>query len=141
MKITKIEMGIYGLKGKFRNPVFSELPFVVPVTPVVGTPTRVAGLDGWPDHLAPRKITYEVTLLESALELCRGGFAVAYLPKFVVRLHNQTVSPRKQLERLSTKQEASIAPQDVYLIKRKSDAEGANAKKLARIIREVCNTN
>jgi len=94
MKITKIEMGIYGLKGKFRNPVFSELPFVVPVTPVVGTPTRVAGLDGWPDHLAPRKITYEVTLLESALELCRGGFAVAYLPKFVVRLHNPTVSPR-----------------------------------------------
>lgn len=58
----------------------NDLSFVVPIHPAEGTPSKVIGPDGWPDHLIERQIKYRVTMMESAMELCREGHAVAYLP-------------------------------------------------------------
>ena len=55
LKITKFKMSIFGRKDIFKNHSFNELPFVVPITPISGSPTKVKGLDGWPDNQLPKK--------------------------------------------------------------------------------------
>jgi len=138
VKILDIEMAVYGAGERFQDEAFEELPFVVPVTPIAGSPNKVKGLDGWPDHVAPRNIIHQVTLMESALELCRRGQVVAYLPSFVVRLHNETVIPSRRLQKVRILQNKFIQKQAVYLIKRKSDLESPLFKKLAKVIRTSC---
>jgi hypothetical protein len=59
--------------------------------PIPGSPTKMNGLDGWPDEKILRKIKYKVTMMESTLELCRQGKACAYLPQFIIQMHNETV--------------------------------------------------
>ncbi|MBC7690905.1 MAG: LysR family transcriptional regulator [Methylotenera sp.] len=135
MKLGDIEMGIYGKKGLFEKMDFKDIPFALPVAPVSGSPNKVRGTDGWPDDEYPRNGKYRVTLMESALELCRQGLAVSYLPKFVVDLHNETAKEAYQLKKktLMTRQPSSEHP--VYLIKRKSDPESADMKRLAKAFR------
>lgn len=128
LKVQAIEMGLFGKENA---------PFVVPVSPVEGSPNKVKGLDGWPDNNFPRDIQFEVTLMESALGLCREGLAVAYLPKFVVKLHNQIAKPSYQLKELELPKNFKKNKDYVYLIKRKSDKEGTEAKKLAQVVRKV----
>jgi len=137
LKVTSIEMGIFGLKDKFRT----NLPFAVPITPVQGAANKVKGLDGWPDHEVPREVKYRVTMMESALELCRQGLAVAYLPKFVAELHNQKVQKQFQLHNYRLPNRMKLQKQDVYLIKRQSDLENSLHKKIAKAIRMICNGN
>jgi DNA-binding transcriptional LysR family regulator len=86
-------MGIFGRVKQNESLDYGALKFVIPVTPIEGSPNKVRGLDGWPDDAFPRQVRYQVQMLETALGLCRRGLAVAYLPKFLVRLHNQTVRP------------------------------------------------
>ena len=140
LKVTTIEMGVFGSRKAFTNLPLSEVPFVVPVTPLQGTPSKVVGLDGWPDNLVRRRVKYRVTLMESALELCRFGLAVAFLPRFVVELHNAKV---REDFRLSAWKgplplKGKYIHQPVYLVKRKGDVEGPQLKKLARALRLVC---
>jgi DNA-binding transcriptional LysR family regulator len=135
LRVAQVEMGVFRRRGAFSEPAFDQLPFVVPVTPVTGSPDRVRGLDGWPDHLRRRNIRYRVTLMESALELCRQGLAVAFLPRFVVRAHNAKLKPEYRLEPIEIPAGASLGKQAVYLIKRKTDVEDVPMKKLARAIR------
>ena len=77
LKVTTVEMGVFGA-SKWLDKAFDELPFVIPVAPVSGTPSKVQGLDGWPDHLRHRNIVFRVALLETALNLCRQGLAVGF---------------------------------------------------------------
>jgi DNA-binding transcriptional LysR family regulator len=87
-KVASLLMGVFKSKNSFKDCNQKSLPFVAPVYPLYGTPTRVKGLDGWPEDAYQRKIKYEVTLLESALELCRQGLCVGYFPSFIVEKHN-----------------------------------------------------
>ncbi|MBI2027144.1 MAG: LysR family transcriptional regulator [Deltaproteobacteria bacterium] len=135
LKVTHIEMAVFG-RPHFKKMPLSKMPFVVPIIPVEGSPNKIKGLDGWPDHEHPRLKKYKVTLMESAMELCRHGLAVAYLPKFVVDLHNKSVVKERKLVDLSIK--IAKQKQDVFLIKRKSDAEGVIAKKLSKVLRLIC---
>ena len=57
---------------------------MVPALPITGSPTLVRGLDGWPEDAYERHVKYEVTLMESALELCRQGRVAGYFPRFIV---------------------------------------------------------
>ena len=91
LKISTVRMGVYGKPSFLKTRSFEQLPFAVPILPISGAPTKVSGLDGWPDDRLPRYQKYKVTLMESALELCRQGRCVAYLPSFIVHLHNQRV--------------------------------------------------
>lgn len=140
-RITSIEMGIFGtaeLKKSLAAQEFSAWPFVIPIQPISGSPNKVQGLDGWPDDRWPRHVGHRVTMMESALSICRQALAVAYLPTFVVRYHNQIVKPKFQLEALATPKGLPALKQDVYLVKRKSDVESSAAKKLAKAVRLGC---
>ncbi len=139
MKITEIEMGVFTQKGSFPDVAQKDLPFVVPAEPLNDTPSRIRGLDGWPEDAYKRKIRYEVTLLESALELCRQGKAAGYFPKFVVEEHNLRMKPEFQLERRRSPYGGRVCTTDVYLVKRKVQKESPEIKQIAKAIRLVCN--
>jgi len=136
-KITSIEMAIYGMSSRFKKTEFSHLPFVVPNIPISGTPSKAKGLDGWPDHLTPRTIKYRVTMMETALDLCRRGQCVGYFPKFVVDLHNNATRAEFNLDELSGPKGAKLGTQDVFMIKRKSDLESKSFKKIGRALRTL----
>ncbi|MBY0416141.1 MAG: LysR family transcriptional regulator substrate-binding protein, partial [Bdellovibrionales bacterium] len=135
IKICDIQMGVFGIKTLFTKKDFKNLPFVIPVRPIASAPTKARGLDGWPDDKVFRQIFYRVTLMESALEMCRQGLAVAYLPSFIVKLHNLRVKKEYQLNALAQPLKLNERKQSVYLVKRKGDIEDQIDKKLARALR------
>jgi hypothetical protein len=75
--------------------------------------------------------------METALEICRRGAAVAYLPTFIVHLHNLRVLDKFHLCSLPLPKNLPIQKQSVYLIKRKSDVEDDQFKKVARALRQI----
>lgn len=136
-KVGSIEMAVYGLKNSFEKIDFQQLPFVIPYSKVEGAPSKAKGLDGWPDNEHPRKIKYQVTMMETALDLCRRGLCVGYFPKFVVELHNETVLHTLRLEKIKSPLSTKSSRQDLFLIKRKTDVEDSNFKKVARALRNL----
>lgn len=138
LKIASIEMGVFIQAGAFSGISQKNLPFVVPVVPFQDMPTRVRGLDGWPPDVYERKVFYRVTLLESALELCRQGRAAGYFPIFIAREHNLRVKKEYRLERCPSPYPGRICRSDVYIIKRKSSEETSIIKQIAKAIRLIC---
>jgi DNA-binding transcriptional LysR family regulator len=136
-----IRMGVYGRASRFLKTAFLQLPFAIPIAPVQGSPNRVRGLDGWPDDRLPRLVRYRVTLMESALELCRKGLAVAYLPRFVVTLHNASVRPGLALDELpGPHQSEKTSLQTIYVVRRKADVDRREIALVSRAVRTICRT-
>ncbi len=138
LKVASIEMGVFTAEGAFPTAGQQDLPFVVPVNPIFGSPSRVRGLDGWPDDAYPRKIKYKVTLLESALELCRRKKAAGFFPVFVVELHNAVVQKEFRLVRRQSPYKGRVCKTDVFIVKRKADVENTTMKQLAKAVRLYC---
>ncbi len=137
LKICHVEMGIYGL-SKFLNNELSALPFAAPLSPIGNTPTKVRGLDGWPDHLKARNIQFHVELMQSALELCRRGLAVAFLPQFIAHLFNERILEKDRLRKINLKNSTGLhEKQPVYIVKRKNESESPEIKKVARALRLI----
>lgn len=138
LRVQEIEMGLFGNPDLMKKHDFNDVPFAAPVSPVEGSPNKVRGLDGWPDDAFPRRIQYRVTMLETALGLCREGLAIAYLPAFVGRLHNEIVKPSLKLDSIAKPARFPKTKDYVYIVKRKSDHEGVEAKRMAMAIRQLC---
>ena len=138
VRVATVRMGIFARRGAFTKTPFERIPFAIPVLPLSGVPTRVEGLDGWPEHRLPRRVAYRVTLMETALALCREGLAAVYLPAFVARLHDEALSPSRRLEELSLPTGLGDSRHPVYLISRRDEPERAWARRLARALREEC---
>jgi DNA-binding transcriptional LysR family regulator len=135
VKVTSILMGVYKRKNSFKDLLQEELPFVVPIFPLTGAPTRVKGLDGWPEDAYQRQVKYEVSLLESAMELCRQGKCVGYFPSFIADRHNRKYREDYALERHPYNKSLKRCNVDVYLVKRKDRTEDRDAKMLSKLIR------
>jgi len=139
LKVCSVEMGVFTHKDAFPGIAQPHIPFVVPVFPITGTPTRVRGLDGWPEDAYPRIIKHQVTLMETALELCRQGEVAGYFPKFIIDEHNRRYKEEFQLTRKTTPHKGRVCMTDVFIVKRKSDIEDSKTiKQLARAIRLTC---
>ncbi|MCC6137860.1 MAG: LysR family transcriptional regulator, partial [Bdellovibrionaceae bacterium] len=132
LKVTSIEMGVYVLKNAFKGVRQQDLPYVVPVMPLQGVPTKVRGLDGWPEDAYKRKVLHQVTLLESALELCRQGRVAGYFPTFIASEHNKRVREELKLERRRIPNNTRVCTSDVFIVKRKSSQESVLIKKVAK---------
>ena len=137
LKVTEVEMGLYGKTSFFKDSDISKVPFVAPNVPVSGTPSKAKGLDGWPDDKHPRNIKYYVAMMETALDLCRRGNCIGYFPKHVVELHNETVLSKYKLDNLDCPLRKKQRKFDVYMIKRKSDLEDAKFKKVSKQLRLI----
>lgn len=138
LKIGQIRMGLFHNNKSFEKLKIGEIPFVVPLPPPKGElPSKIKGLDGWPEGSAARMIRYRVAMMESALALCREGMAIAYLPEFVVKLHNQVTKAEYSLKQypFSERTLAKCIHQDVFLVKRKAAVESNMHKKVAKLLR------
>lgn len=137
VKAGSIEMGVFARKGAFKGVRQQDLPYVIPVQPLQGVPTKVRGLDGWPEDAYRRKVLHRVTLLESALELCRQGRVAGYFPSFIAREHNTRVRPNFQLERRQSPYSGRICRADVFLVKRQGTPETSEFRQLAAAVRNL----
>lgn len=137
-KIAYTDMAIFRKKNCFEKIPFKDLPFVAPIQPVLGAPNKPQEFDGWPDSKLNRLTKFRVTMLESALELCRQGLCVVYLPTFIAHLHNKTVKAEFQLQMISFPKELPIHKQAIYIAKRKADPETQLFNKIDQAIRAVC---
>jgi DNA-binding transcriptional LysR family regulator len=135
-EITKIRMGVFGLR-KFRDVSLAHLPFVAPLPLTEGTPSKVVGLDGWPDHKHSRNIKYQVAMMESAMQLCRQGLSVAYLPEFVVELHNKSILPEFRLIEHNSPVSQKDGLQSVFIIHRKNAIESSLNRQIAKCLRSL----
>ena len=138
VKITRILMGAYAIKGRFDDQKLEEVPFVVPVSPLDGTPSGVKGSDAWPENRFERKAAYKVDLLATGLELTRLGLCAIFIPQFVARLHNEGAPTKFHLHALPLPKSMPQVHRDVYIVKRESTAENDTIKKVAKAIREIC---
>ena len=138
MKVLSIEMGVYTKKDAFKGVPQPDLPFVVPVMPLQGSPTRIRGLDGWPEDAYERKVLHKVTMMESALELCRQGRVAGYFPVFIANEHNKRVSESLVLERRKSPYPGRVCKADVFIVKRKSFEGTDIIKQIAKGLRLVC---
>lgn len=140
LKVASVELGVYIKKGAFKGVAQEDLPFVVPVMPLQGVPTRIRGLDGWPEDAFQRKVVHRVTLMESALELCRQGRVAGYFPVFIVDEQNKRMCAKYQLERQRSPRNPNckVRNANVYIVKRKSSSESLVIKQLARVVRQIC---
>lgn len=91
-------MGVYARADRFSGLDALSTPFAIPLDPVADSPLFARAQDGWPDETYPRHALFHVDSLEGGLELCRSGRAAAFLPDFVVHLHNRNVVPGAQLQ-------------------------------------------
>jgi DNA-binding transcriptional LysR family regulator len=138
LKVTSIEMGVFTHQDAFIDVDQREIPFVTPVSPLFSNASRVRGLDGWPDNAYNRIVNFQVSLMESALELCRQGRCAGYFPTFIVEEHNARMNDKFQLRRCPSPYEGRVCSTDVFIIKRNSDEEGAIIKQISKAIRMVC---
>jgi DNA-binding transcriptional LysR family regulator len=133
LRAGKVSMGIFGAPALARGARDAlALPFVAPVFPVHGTPSDVKGLDGFPDHRHPRRVVYQVELLQTALQLAGQGVAVGFFPRFLVRLYNETV--REDLRLVEVRSAIEVA-RPIYIVKRQSTPESKEIKRLAARLR------
>lgn len=136
-QVGTIQMGVFGTSKWLKSSTdFKELSFVIPVSEIEGTPTKVKGLDGWPDGKVYRKVQYTVSLMETALSLVRQGLAVAYLPKFIVNLHNAFVRKEFCLHDIAIPKGINTK-QPVYAIKHKDREEDRSFKLLCKSLRQL----
>ena len=134
LRVTRSSMGIFGLPRVFAQAELAVLPFAAPAIPLVGTPTGVKGLDGWPEDKVARQVRYRVDMMESALELSRRGLAVVFLPQFIARLHNAQYPTRLHLHELPASRRVRVQRQ-IYLVKRTATAESRPLRLIAQALR------
>ena len=135
-EVTKIKMGVFGT-SKYKNSRPEDRPFVVPLYPMGGAPSKVVGLDGWPDHKYSRNVRFKVALMESAIQLCRQSACVAFLPKFIVDLHNQNAISEVKLFELDSPLSQKETQQSVFIMKRKSSKETHLYRQVAKCLRSL----
>jgi DNA-binding transcriptional LysR family regulator len=136
-----VSMNIFARQGQFQKTDLRKLPFVVPLDSLSDLSHSSNSLDGWPYPEINRWMPYRVSLLESAIELCRQGRAVAYLPHFIADLHNQISLPQYHLSRLFYKEFQTLEKRPIYLIKRQNDPEDSFFKELESALSQICEEN
>ncbi len=141
LKVSRFEMKPFVLRGRFKNSSIEDLPFVSSVAEVEGSAYRVRSIDGWPYERISRNIVYQVAGLDAALGLVRRGLAAVFCPAFVATMHNEIAKDQYQLEPFNPKDKLKPAIYDAYIVKRKSDPECKNIKKIATCLRKYSATD
>ncbi len=137
LKIASCEMSLYGRNELMKKHTIHDVPFVAPVVPIRSTISGVKGLDGWPDDKMPRNKTYEVDMLETALQLSSHGKAIGFFPKFLIKYFNQTTIQKYKLEELPLPTQAKKIKRDIFILIKHGKSEDKFIKKMARIIRNA----
>jgi DNA-binding transcriptional LysR family regulator len=138
LKVGKVEMQVFALKGVFDKTDFSKIPFVAPITPVDTIPSGARGLDGWPDNFFQRRVLYRVDLLSTAMHLVAEGQCAIFIPEFVARSHN--AQSDKKLSRVAFPANFKKVQRDISLVHKVGAEESSELKRIARMIRGEINS-
>jgi DNA-binding transcriptional LysR family regulator len=111
---------------------------VAPLIPSVGTPSSAKGLDGWPEHEAPRNIRYRVDLMESGLALVRSGQAVIFVPDFVARSQNEALADDYVLVERDYPKGVKKIERRIFLVVQASRQKEKLIRDLAEMIKREC---
>lgn len=136
--VGSIPMHIFGRPGLFDKIPLTEIPFVLPLDPLLGLSHPSDSLDGWPRSDVTRCVLYRVSLLESAIEVCRHGKAVAYLPDFIAHFHNRITREAYHLYPILYDDLDLENKRSIHLIKRQNDPETDFFKGLERALLALC---
>lgn len=137
--LGKVEMGIFAKQGAYgAHTKLADINFVAPINPIEGNPTGMKGLDGWPDDLHPRKISYRVEMMESGLALVKQGSAAIFIPHFVATKMNLCLNDDFKLKEIPLPKLMKPVKRGVYLMKRNNQLETKNFRTLAKLIRNEC---
>lgn len=136
-KVGTLKMGVYRARGAFLKTPINEMPFIIPIRPVEGSPTGVKGLDGWPDNMFERKVKFEVDLMESGLEFVRKKKGVIFLPEPVARFHNEKTTHSFQLEEIAMDRKFPAVQREVFILKSRSRQEDRTEKRVASALRQI----
>jgi DNA-binding transcriptional LysR family regulator len=138
VKIASLDMAAFArADAPFFTSPRAEVPYAVPVWQLWGAPSRAQGLDGWPDAQWPRTVGHRVSLLASALELCRRGLTAAYLPRVVAALHNAVTIELCRLQPLPAASQPPRRALPVYLVKRPGEEESLPVRRLSKAVRRL----
>ncbi|MES2769532.1 MAG: LysR family transcriptional regulator [Bdellovibrionota bacterium] len=137
LKVGKIRMGIFGLKGSWKETSVKKLPFITPIAPLEGMPSGMQGLDGWPEHLFERTIQYRVEMMETAIQLSQRGAAVCFLPEFIAQEVNKNSASHLHLEEIPQPTNIKRVFRDVFLIHRRGYEETKSMRELAKAVRQL----
>lgn len=135
LRVGSLRMGIFKRRGAFERTAFAELPFAAPLTTIAEASGDARSLDLWPTHLFPRRVVYNIELMESGLELCRQGVAAMFVPDFVIRLHNEQHAAKYRLVEHPAPKKMARVTLPIYIAKRNASPETSAIKKVAKAIR------
>lgn len=138
VKVANLLMGAFALKGSFKDQELDQIPFIVPVTPLEGAPSGVKGRDAWPDEKIKRNIRYRVDLLATGLEIARQGLGAVFIPRFLAKLHNKSISSSHRLEALTLPKSVAAVKREIYIVKRDSTGENSDVRQIAKALRDIC---
>jgi DNA-binding transcriptional LysR family regulator len=137
VKVKTLTMGIYVRRGSFQNVSITEIPFVIPASPLEGTPSGVRGRDGWPDERIRRNVRYRVDLMTTGLEFVKQGLCAIFIPQFVAQFYNEDALPELKLEARPLPKKMGQVKRDVYIVKRESTVEDKIIKQVAKALRNL----
>jgi DNA-binding transcriptional LysR family regulator len=75
--------------------------------------------------------------MQSAIEICSEGLALAYLPEFVVTLFNKKTHAKFQLAQYPCAIPEKQRKQSVYIIHRQGEREGPEIRAIAKALRSL----
>ncbi|MBI1860553.1 MAG: LysR family transcriptional regulator [Deltaproteobacteria bacterium] len=137
-RIGKFSSGCFVANGRFAKVDFAELPFAVPASGLSQNPLGIKERDGWLDELSPRRKSFRVNLLSTAIDLALRGQCAVFMPQFVAREVNARLGSRQpQLVERAIPDSHPRISQDVFLLRRKGQPETREFKRLAALIRSL----
>lgn len=122
--IARTSASLWG-QERFAGHAIDEVPFIVPDVSLHGRSTQAREIDGWTVGLPRRRVAARVTLLESALALCRSGLGVALISDYIADAHNRTVLPSRRLHRLRASSMLGPAAWKNVFVLRRFDQDAA----------------
>jgi DNA-binding transcriptional LysR family regulator len=113
-----------------------DIPFVVPASEYPFNPAGYKNRDGWPKDIK-RLSRFFVSSFAIALDLVRKGQCAVYMPDFLAKQENANTPAGRHIKVISEFSQAR-SKRKVYLVKRQSQPESKEMKKVSRILRQVC---
>lgn len=136
LKVGSFRMSIFGQRSML-NKNFEDLPFAIPIDGIDTPAVSLRSLDGWPSAEFPRKVKYELELLETALQFARHGKAVLFCPDFVVKFHNEQMPAHLRLHEIEPPAKFKSKELPIYLVQRRNEEETRFIRALARLARSL----
>jgi len=130
-KLARIEFGLFGAPGAFKNVPVTEVPFAVPTSAVQLSSGERFHIDGWPNHMFERTVKYQVTGIQVALELVARRKCVVCAPLLTPALHNATAKRSFQLVRRPIPPGMSRMFQTLYMVCRNEDRSDTITREFA----------